>query len=104
MGLQGLKTKILSQPEAKKYYESLQPEFDAAKILIALRQQLQMTQRELAAKAGIKQPQLARLESGKQSPRLETLAEIAASVGYQVEIKLVPIQPQQSGLQVVENL
>lgn len=104
MGLKDLKSEILSQPNTRKYYEALKPEFDAARVLIALRQQLQMTQRELAAKAGIKQPQLARLESGKQSPRLETLVEIAASVGYQLEIKLVPIQPQQSSLQGVENL
>ncbi|MDB9313956.1 helix-turn-helix transcriptional regulator [Spirulina sp. CS-785/01] len=91
MSLESLKTKLLSDPTVKEHYEAIQPEFEAAKAIIAMRRKLALTQRELAEKAGIKQPQLARLETGKQSPRLETLAEIAASVGYAVEIKLVPL-------------
>ena len=90
MSLQSLKSKLLSNPETKEYYEKIRPEFDIAKALNSIRRKLSLTQRELAQKAGIKQPQLARIESGKQSPRLETLASIAASVGYELDIKLVP--------------
>lgn len=91
MSLETLRAKLLSDPTVKAHYEEIKPEFDAAKAIIAIRRKLALTQRELAEKAGIKQPQLARIESGKQSPRLETIAAIAASVGYAVEIKLVPL-------------
>jgi len=94
MSLQSLKDKLLSNPETKGHYEKIKPEFDISKALISVRRKLSLTQRELAQKAGIKQPQLARIESGKQSPRLETIAIIAASVGYELDIKLVPANNQ----------
>jgi transcriptional regulator with XRE-family HTH domain len=90
MSLDVLRAKLLSNQEVKNHYDNLKPEFDIAKELISMRQDLGLTQRGLAEKAGIKQPQLARIESGKQSPRLDTLASIAASVGYSVEFRLVP--------------
>lgn len=90
MSLDTLRTKLLSDQEVKAHYYHLKPEFEIAKELISMRQQLGLTQRGLAEKAGIKQPQLARIETGKQSPRLETLVSIAASVGYCVELRLVP--------------
>lgn len=90
MNLDTLKTKLLSDPQVKAHYDNLKPEFDIAKELISMRQHLGLTQRGLAEKAGIKQPQLARIESGKQSPRLDTLVSIAASVGYSIEFRFVP--------------
>lgn len=90
MSLDTLRAKLLSNQEVKNHYDNLKPEFDVAKELISMRQDLGLTQRGLAEKAGIKQPQLARIESGKQSPRLDTLVSIAASVGYSVEFRLVP--------------
>ena len=49
-----------------------------------------MNQRDFAAKVGMKQSQLARIESGKQIPKLKTLAKIAAIAGYEVEVNLIP--------------
>jgi transcriptional regulator with XRE-family HTH domain len=37
----------------------------------------------------MKQPQLARIESGKQSPKLETIVKLAAGAGYKVELHFV---------------
>lgn len=64
---------------------------EASYLITNLRKELGLTQRELAEQTGIKQPQLARIESNKQSPRLETIVRIASSVGYKVEIKLIPL-------------
>lgn len=41
---------------------------------------------------GIKQPQLARIESGKQVPRLDTLVKLAAGAGYTLEVNFIPPQ------------
>ncbi len=51
-----------------------------------------MSQRDFAERIGIKQPQLARIESGKQIPKLETLTKLASGSGYTVEIHFVPIK------------
>jgi transcriptional regulator with XRE-family HTH domain len=40
--------------------------------------------------SGIKQPQLARLETGKQLPQLDTLATLAAQAGYNLQMELCP--------------
>jgi DNA-binding XRE family transcriptional regulator len=50
-----------------------------------LREQRGMTQEELAAKAGISLPYLARLETAKQDPTLSTLEKLAKALGVKVE-------------------
>jgi hypothetical protein len=40
-------------------------------------------------RTGMKQPQLARLETGKQLPRLDTLAMLTAEAGYELQIEFV---------------
>lgn len=65
---------------------------DIAKEILNLRNQLGLTQRQFSEKVGIKQPQLARIETGKQLARLDTLEIIAEKCGYSVEVKLVPKQ------------
>lgn len=58
--------------------------------VIALRSESGLTQRALAERVGIKQPQLARIESGRQIPKLETLALIADGAGYTIEVNFIP--------------
>ena len=76
---------ILADPEAKAEYDHLTPEFEFARTVIRLREIIGLTQREFAQKVGMKQSQLARIESGKQTPMLKTLAKLATA-GYEVEI------------------
>jgi transcriptional regulator with XRE-family HTH domain len=45
----------------------------------------------------MKQSQLARIESGKQTPKLKTLAKLAAAAGYEVEVNLVPVEGEHEG-------
>jgi transcriptional regulator with XRE-family HTH domain len=82
--------KILSVPEVKACYDELEPEFSIARQLISLRETTGLNQRDFSQKAGIKQPQLARIESGKQTPKLETLVTLASSAGYSLELRFVP--------------
>ncbi|HEX5744590.1 MAG TPA: helix-turn-helix transcriptional regulator [Archangium sp.] len=51
-----------------------------------LREQQNLSQAELAARAGTKQPAIARIESGKVLPRLDLLHKIAAALGMRLEI------------------
>ena len=92
-----VRDKILANPEVKTEYDRLNDEFELARTVITLRETLGLSQREFAVLVGMKQSQLARIESGKQTPKLKTLAKLAAAAGYEVEINLVPVDREQQG-------
>lgn len=89
-----VRDETLSDPEVKAEYNALSPEFKLAKAVISLRNTVGLTQREFATKVGMKQSQLARIETGRQKPKLITLAKLAAVAGYRVEVNLIPIEKE----------
>lgn len=84
-----IRDEVLADPEVKAEYDALESEFQCARQVIALRRASGLNQRDFAKRVGIKQPQLARLESGKQIPKIETLAKLARGAGYDIEISFV---------------
>ena len=90
ISLDRVRERALSKPEVLKEYEALRTEFHIAKMTIAIRKATKLTQQEFADRVGIKQSQLARLETGKQLLRLDTLAILAAGAGDQVEVTITP--------------
>lgn len=58
---------------------------DGVPMIKAWREHLGMTQTEIAEKAGMPQPSLARLERGDGTPRRATLQKLAAAMGIGVE-------------------
>ena len=84
-----LRADVLADPTVKAEYEALEAEFSIASQVIAIRATTGLTQREFAERVGMKQSQLARIESGKQIPKLETLAKLAAAAGYRVEVNFI---------------
>jgi transcriptional regulator with XRE-family HTH domain len=80
---------ILSNPEVRAEYDALKSEFEFARAVLEMRETLGLTQRQFADLTGIKQAQLARLESGKQMPRIDTLANLAQRLGLAVEVRFV---------------
>jgi transcriptional regulator with XRE-family HTH domain len=89
ISFESVRDELLKDPKIKDEYDKLKDEFDIARQIIALRKERGMNQRDFADMIGIKQPQLARLESGKQKPKIETLEKIARGTGYSIEIRLI---------------
>lgn len=58
--------------------------------LIEAREEKGLTQRELAKLCGLKQPALARVESMKSLPQLDTILKILNPLGYTLSI--VPVK------------
>jgi transcriptional regulator with XRE-family HTH domain len=58
----------------------------AGRILRYARRQAGLSQRDLATKTGVPQPQIARIESGAVSPRLDTLERLMAGAGVTLEV------------------
>lgn len=63
----------------------------AAELLRTARRRHGLSQRELAAAAGVSQPMIARFESGRSQPTLPTLARLLAAAGFAPVVDLVNI-------------
>ena len=59
---------------------------DAARLLRAARAHGGLTQRALAARAGLPQPTIAAIESGAQDPRYRTLERLIRACGQELDL------------------
>lgn len=82
----------LRDPEVRRAYDELGPEFELIKQLITLRNRRQMTQAQLAERAGTKQPSIARLESRGQIKSLSLLRRLAEALDAELVITLIPCE------------
>jgi len=92
---------FLAEPEVQQAYQELAPRLAIVRELISMREQRGWSQRELADRAGMKQPQLARLETGQVEPKLGTLQRLATAMGCRVRVR---IEPANSTASIASNL
>ena len=76
----------LKDPEVKREYDALEPEFAIMQAMIDARKEIGITQKQLAEATGIAQADISRLESGNANPSLRTLKRLAAGMGMRVRI------------------
>jgi len=82
-------TEHMKDPEFKKAWHDLDPEFELIESMVKAREKVGLTQAELAKKIGTKQPALSRLERGGFSKAtVETLKKIAKALDAKLVIKL----------------
>lgn len=58
----------------------------AGKTVRYARRRAGLTQRALAEMAGVRQPAIARIESGTVSPRISTLVQLLGAAGFTLEV------------------
>lgn len=80
----------LKNPEIKKEYEALAPEFAIIQAMIDARQASGLTQQQLADRTGIAQADISKLEHGNANPSLRTLQRLAAGMGMQLKVEFIP--------------
>lgn len=68
--------------------------------MIEAREKKGLSQRELAELSGVKQPAIARLESMKTTPQIDTLFKILNPLGYTISI--VPLKSRSTAEQKVQ--
>lgn len=78
----------LKDPEFKKMYDDLEPEFALISLLIEKRIKEGLTQAELAKKLNTKQSAISRFESGTSNPTLEFLQKMARALGAKLTISI----------------
>ena len=89
MKFEELKSKYLSDPEVKKEYDALAPEYQIIREMIACREEQNLTQQGLADITGINRADISKLENGNANPSLKTLKRIADGLGKRLEIKFL---------------
>ncbi len=80
----------MKDPEYRREYEKLEPEFQIARALIDARIKKKMTQAEIARKVGTKQPVISRLEGAQGSPSLSLIKRIAKVLDVRLVFRLEP--------------
>lgn len=79
----------LEGEEFRQRWQEREAAYQLAREFLRLRKRQGLSQSEVARRAGLKQPAIARLESGAIKPTLETIQRVAHALGREVEISLV---------------
>lgn len=79
--------KEMENPEFKKEYQSLSPEYEIVRQIIQARTEQNLTQKDLANRIGIRQSNISRLESGNYNPSLVFLKKVAEGLGKELHIE-----------------
>jgi len=85
--------KRLQDEHFRKEYEAIQPDMDIIRTLVRIRKEQCLTQKELAARTGIDQGDISRLENGSRNPSLNMLKKLADGLGMSLRLEFVPKQP-----------
>lgn len=87
-----VRNELLSDPETKKEYEELRPQYEIISQFIKVRNEQGLTQQELAEKTGIRQSNISRFEGGNYNPSLAFLVRIAKGLDMELHIELRPVR------------
>ena len=88
------KKKALQNPEVKKEYDALGPEYDIIQAMIDARKTQNLTQKELSERTGITQADISRIEKGTRNPSLGMLKRLADGLGLQLKVEFT--KPRQT--------
>ncbi|MCI4234141.1 helix-turn-helix transcriptional regulator [Dickeya dianthicola] len=83
-----VKAKALSHPEVKKASEDQTQEEELRAVLIEMKSKSGLTSTEIAARMGVSQPAVSRLERNVSSASISTLQRYAAACGMQLKLSL----------------
>jgi len=81
--------KQLENPKFKKYYDEFGKQLEIAYLILQMRKEYGLSQKELAKKLGTTQSNVARIEAGQQNFTTATLQRIAEVFDREVKIEFV---------------
>jgi len=87
----------LADPDRRARVDELLAAMTLEQELVGLRERRGLTQVQLAQRAGLSQPMIAKLESGKmKNYELRTLVRVAAALGVEVKVTFAPARRTRS--------
>jgi HTH-type transcriptional regulator/antitoxin HipB len=84
------RAEIMSRPSAPAAYDAARIRFELGEAVRRRREELGLTQAQLAERAGLKQPAVARFEAGGTMPTIPMLERLAAALGLRLTVQLQP--------------
>jgi transcriptional regulator with XRE-family HTH domain len=85
---------LRTDPECRTEWERTALARAVALAIVGYRADHDLSQRELAERLRMKQPQVARLELGEVNPSIETLVRVSAQLGIEFTIDVRPVGTQ----------
>ena len=82
------KAQLLTDRKVREEYEALEPQFRLIRDILLCRNQLNISQMQLAKLVGTQQPAISRLERGDGNITINTLCRVAAALNADLEISL----------------
>ena len=79
---------LLKRPGIRKEYDALRPKYNIIRSIIERRNQLQISQAQLAEIIGTKQPAISRLENGAHNTTLSTFFKVADALDLDISLKV----------------
>ena len=79
-----------NDPDLKKEYDALEPEYDIIQAMIDARKSRNMTQKQLSEKTGITQADISRIENGTRNPSLKMMKRLAKGMGMVLKLEFIP--------------
>lgn len=86
---EALKSVELISTEEPAYLEDYDLEYEVREMIIDVRTQLGMTQKQLSEKSGVSQANISKIENGSYRLSILTLKKIADGLGKRLVIELV---------------
>lgn len=90
MDFKDLKSELLAKPGVRRHYEALKPKYEIIHAIVARRNELSISQRELARLVGMHQPAICRLERGDHNIMIGTLFKVADALNMDLSIHTRP--------------
>jgi predicted transcriptional regulator len=81
------RSELLKNDDIRREYEALEPKYLIVQAIINRRNQLSLSQRQVAALSGMKQPAICRLERGDSNITVGTLFKVANALSLDIEFK-----------------
>ena len=79
---------LLKRPGIRKEYDALRPKYNIIRSIIERRNQLQISQAQLAEIIGTKQPAISRLENGAYNTTLSTFLKVAHALDLDISLEV----------------
>ena len=86
--VRGFITKIRKDEEFRKLYDVEKSKLDIAVALVKARNKKQLTQSDVAKKAGVRWETVSRIENGRVNSSLDVLSRVFAAVGKRIRVEV----------------